>query len=286
MSIEIIEQRLAQYQCKTSLDERNALKEITQEIALMALSKANFFKEAEFHGGTALRILYGLQRFSEDLDFALMKPSQAFSLNYYLERMADDFLAYGYKVEISDRTEVQKTVQKQFLKVDSLGKLIHLQYPLNKSERKIKVKFEIDTNPPLGAKTELKYLTFPLAFSILAKDLPSSFSGKLHALLCRSYVKGRDWYDFIWYLTNKSSINFILLKNALYQQGPWKGQSLTINKNWLIEHLAAKVQSIDWDEVKQDVLPLLRANEISSLDLWKKDFFLALVVRLQQDIED
>ncbi len=281
MSIELIEQRLALYQCKTTLDEQNALKEITQEIALMALSKANFFKFAEFHGGTALRILYGLQRFSEDLDFALLKPSQVFSLNHYLEHMVDDFLAYGYEVEISDRTEVQKTIQKQFLKVDSIGKLIHLQYPLNKAHRKIKVKFEIDTNPPQGANTEIKYLTFPLAFSILAKDLPSSFSGKLHALLCRPYVKGRDWYDFIWYNTNKITVNFKLLENALYQQGPWQEQRLDVDKNWLIENLIIKVHSIDWRKVRQDVQPLLKPIEVSSLDLWGKDFFLAQIANLQ-----
>ena len=131
MSVTIIEQRLKQYQCKTKLDEQNALKEITQEIALLALSKAHFFKEAEFHGGTALRILYGLQRFSEDLDFALLAPNPHFQLNQFLQHMTDEFQAFGYEIQISDRKEVQKTAQKQFLKVDSIGKLLNLQFPLN-----------------------------------------------------------------------------------------------------------------------------------------------------------
>lgn len=281
MSVEIIERRLATYQSKTVLEEQQALKEITQEIALMALSKSDFFKEAEFHGGTALRILYGLQRFSDDLDFALLSPRNDFDLSKYLESMKEDFQAYGYEVDISDRTEVQKNVQKQFLKVDSLGKLLQLQYPSNKSHKKIKVKFEVDTNPPIGAITEIKYLTFPLAFSVLAKDLPSSFAGKLHALLCRTFNKGRDWYDFIWYVSNRVSINLKLLENALVQQGPWQSQRLSVDKEWLLENLINKVQSINWEEMKRDVFPLLKLNEVPSLSVWKEEFFLAQVEQLK-----
>lgn len=275
MSVTIIEQRLKQYQCKTKLDEQNALKEITQEIALLALSKAHFFKEAEFHGGTALRILYGLQRFSEDLDFALLAPNPHFQLNQFLQHMTDEFQAFGYEIQISDRKEVQKTAQKQFLKVDSIGKLLNLQFPLNKADKQIRIKFEIDTNPPLGATTEIKFLNFPLPFSILAKDLGSSFAGKVHALLCRTYDKGRDWYDFIWYVTYKSPINLTLLSHALKQQGPWQGENVLVTQNWLISALKDKIETIDWEDVKQDVAPLLKPNEIESLRLWGIDFFLA-----------
>lgn len=277
MSIEIIEQRLKSYQCKTRLDERNALKEITQEVALMALSKAHFFREAEFHGGTALRILYGLQRFSEDLDFALLKPNPDFDLNHYLKHMSEEFETFGYHTQISDRSEVRKTVQKQFLKVDSIGKLLTLQYPMNRDEKKIKIKFEIDTNPPLGAITEIKYLTFPLPFSVLAKDATSSFAGKLHALLCRSFDKGRDWYDFIWYITHKTPINFTLLSNAIHQQGPWQGQNISVNKTWLLQQLRHKISSVHWENVKNDVSALIKPHEMTSLDLWQRDFFLAQV---------
>jgi predicted nucleotidyltransferase component of viral defense system len=275
MSIEIIQQRLRHYQCMTKLDEQNALKEIVQEISLMALARADFFKVAEFHGGTALRILYGLQRFSEDLDFALLKSNVNFSLDHFLSHMTDEFEAYGFKVDVSDRTEVKKTVQKQFLKVDSLGKLFFLEYPLDKSDRKIKIKFEVDTNPPEGAVTEIKYLTFPLAYAVLAKDIASSFSGKLHALLCRSFDKGRDWYDFIWYVSNKAPVNFILLKNALFQQGPWQGEVLPINKEWLMDSLTTKIRSINWDDVRNDVRPLLKANELASLAVWGTPFFMS-----------
>ncbi len=282
MSIDIIQQRLKQYDCKTKLDEQNALKEITQEIALLALSKAHFFKEAEFHGGTALRVLYNLQRFSEDLDFALIKPNPNFQLSQYLQHMTNEFQAFGYEIEISDRKEVHKTVQKQFIKVDSIGKLLNLQYPLNRADRSIRIKFEIDTNPPLGAETEIKFLTFPLPFSILAKDLPSSFAGKLHALLCRQYDKGRDWYDFIWYITYKTPINLPLLSHALKQQGPWQGENISVNHNWIISALKNKIETLNWAAVKQDVTPLLKPNDIESLRLWGIDFFLAQLDTLNQ----
>ncbi len=281
MSIEIVQQRLDSYKTKTRLDEQNALKEITQEIALMALSKADFFKSAEFHGGTALRILYGLNRFSEDLDFALLKPNSHFDLNHYLKYMTEEFEAFGYHVHVDDRAAIKKTVQKQFLKVDSLGKLLNLQYPLNKADRQIKIKFEIDTNPPVGATTEIKFVIFPTPFSVVAKDLPSSFAGKLHALLCRTYDKGRDWYDFIWYLQNKTSVNFKLLTNALHQQGPWQGQELLINNDWLIQQLRLKILSINWNDIKNDVRVFLKPNELSSLELWKTDFFLSLLDKLK-----
>lgn len=277
MNSNIIQKRLDEYQCKTLLDEKNALKEITQEIALLSLSKANFFKEAEFHGGTALRILHSLQRFSEDLDFALLKPNPEFNLNYYLEHMAQEFELFNYTIHISDRATVEKTVQKQFLKVDSIGKELILQYPLNKSHQKIKIKFEVDTNPPSGATTEIHYLTFPVGFSVVAKDLPSSFAGKLHALLCRKYIKGRDWYDFIWYVTHKTQINFNLLSHALMQQGPWQNQKLNVNFNWLNDSLKEKIKSIDWNEARNDLRPLIKPYEIASLDLWQQDFFLSLL---------
>lgn len=280
MNSNIIQKRLDEYQCKTLLDEKNALKEITQEIALLSLSKANFFKEAEFHGGTALRILHNLQRFSEDLDFALLKPNPAFSLNHYLEHMAQEFELFNYTIHISDRATVEKTVQKQFLKVDSIGKELILQYPLNKSHQKIKIKFEVDTNPPSGATTEIHYLSFPVGFSVLAKDLPSSFAGKLHALLCRKYIKGRDWYDFIWYVTHKTQINFNLLSHALMQQGPWQNQKLNVDFKWLNDSLKEKIKSIDWNEAKNDLRPLIKPYEIASLDLWQEDFFLSLLKKM------
>jgi len=280
VSIEIIEQRLKKYDCQNRLDEINAIKEISQEIALMALSKSGFFKVAEFHGGTALRIIYGINRFSEDLDFALLAPQTDFTLGKYLTCISDDFEAYGFYVDLADRKDATKTIQKQFLKVSSLGTEISLIYPKDRAERRIKIKFELDTNPPIAANTEIKYLVFPLAFSVLTKDLPSMFAGKLHALLCRPYEKGRDWYDFIWFASNRIPVNYALLENAIYQQGPWAKTPITVNQKWLVESLCHKIQHLSWGNLVSDVRPLLKAYEQDSLDIWGEAFFLDLVKKL------
>lgn len=285
MTIHIIQEKLDQYKCTNQLEEENALKEITQEIALMSLSRHEFFKVAEFHGGTALRILYGLQRFSEDLDFALLMPDPSFALLPYLNAMTNEFLEYGYDISIQDRSKIGNPIQKAFLKDDSLGKILKLRYPMLKGKSKhLKIKFEIDINPPQWGSTELKYLDFPFPYEIVAKDLPSSFAGKIHALLCRGYLKGRDWYDFNWYVSKKSTVNFPFLMSALEQNGPFMNESNAVDKNWLITKLNEKIKSIDWKEAKQDVAKFIRPIEQESLSIWSPAFFHSRVEKLKEII--
>jgi len=265
MSIDIIQNKLEQYRCKNLLEEENAIKEITQEIALLALSRAGFFKIAEFHGETALRILYKLPRFSEDLDFALLQPNSEIELLPFLNKMVDEFLSYGYDIEVND-----------YSKDSSIRKALSLRYPvLNGMRKKIKIKVEVDSNPPDGATVVTKYLNFPQSFSIQCKDLASSFAGKCHALLCRSYIKGRDWYDFIWYMARNTEINYVLLQNALIQQGPWQGQIIKCNSKWLKDQLIGKIESIEWKDAANDVSSFLSENEQRSLEVWSKDFFIS-----------
>lgn len=278
MSIEIIKNRLAQYNCETQIAEEHAIKEITQEIILMSLSRQGFFVKAEFHGGTALRILYGLPRFSEDLDFALHTPNKDFSLLQYMPQIVGELRAFGYEFEIQDRSKANNAVQKAFLKDNSIGKIL-LLHSAN-FNKKIKIKLEIDSNPPLGADLGLKYLTFPFPFSIEAKTLSSSFSGKIHALLCRNYIKGRDWYDFIWYISRNTEINFLLLKNALIQQGPWQSQQLTIDVAWLQAALEQKIRQIDWNQAALDVMHFVPIIEQQSFAIWSANFFLSELNKL------
>lgn len=279
MSLDLIRERLLSYQLETTHEKEQALKEITQEIILMSLSRQDFFSHAEFHGGTALRILYGLQRFSEDLDFALLTPNSHFSLRPYLETLARELKAFGYDFEIKDRSAADNIVKKAFLKDDSIGKVLELtQGP---SSKKIKIKLEVDSNPPAGAKTEIKYLDFPLPFGVTAKDLPSSFAGKLHALLCRSYVKGRDWYDFIWYVSRKTPVNLVLLENALKQNGPWKDKAMKLTPKRLLDELDNKINHIDWQQAVRDIAPFIGAREQVSLKVWSPDFFHAEVERMR-----
>lgn len=286
MSIKIIQERLNSYKCESRQEEENAVREITQEVALLCLYNADFFKRAAFQGGACLRIFYGTNRFSEDLDFALIAPDPRFGFSNYLENLKKGFEAYGYTIEIQDRAKTKGAVKTLFLKDDSLGKIIDLTHPtIEGRARSIKIKLEIDCDPPSGAKIENKFHDFPLNFSVTAHDLPSLFATKSHALLCREYTKGRDWYDFLWYAGRKVGINFELLSNAIDQQGPWQGQNIKVDKKWYLEEMAKKIESTDWEEAKQEVQRFLRPIELKALELWNSDLFLASIAKLGETLQ-
>lgn len=274
MSVAVIQEKLLAYQCKTLLEQENALKEIMQEIALMALSRAGFFQVAAFQGGTCLRILYGLERFSEDLDFILDKPDKNFSWYDYLNNMQEEFNAYGFELELKNREKVVGAVKTAFLKTDSQGGFLIIK-DLRTNKPKLRIKLEIDTHPPEGSRYELKYLDFPLPYSIKTQDFPSLFAGKCHALLCRNYTKGRDWYDFVWYVSKQTPINFSLLNHAILQTNPRKEKFAHVTPKWFFNQLKTKIVHTDWDEAKQDVARFLRPRELATLELWSKDFFLS-----------
>lgn len=287
MDIKIIENRLKQYNIHSKQDELNAVKEIMQEIALAALARTNFFRQAAFQGGTCLRILYGLSRFSEDLDFIVLNTVHPFEWKPFLEKMQFEFETYGLHLEIQDRSTVDNAVKKAFIKEDSFGKLLTLMYPRSVSDiQKIQIKLEIDTNPPLGSQVEVKYVDFPYPFSVTVQEPATLFAGKCHAMLCREYVKGRDWFDFIWYVSQKTPINYLFLKNGLVQSGVWKNEMLSVTKDWVIEALNTKIKSIDWDGAKQDVMRFLRPRELESLMLWGVPFFLQAVEKLAAYLSD
>ena len=283
MSIKIIQERLDSYGCRSQQEEANALREITQEVALAALSRTDFFKKAAFQGGTCLRVFYSLDRFSEDLDFILKKPDMDFQLEPYLKPLAVELHAYGYHLEIVDRSKAGQAVKKCFLKDDSLGKLLFLQHAKGAAGRsKIKIKFEVDANPPAGSDFENKFLDYPFAFAVTAQDLPSLFAGKSHALLCREYGKGRDWYDFIWYVSRKVKINFTFLSNALNQVGPWAGQNVPVDKNWYHKEMKKKILSVAWPEIAAEMSRFLKPEALATLKVWDREFFLDRLGKLVQ----
>ncbi len=282
MSIKLIQDRLNSYNCKSEMEEEQAVREITQEVALAALGRTDFFKHAVFQGGTCLRIFYGLNRFSEDLDFILKEPNSDFKLQPHLGALAEELQAYGYNVDITDRSKADITVKKAFIKDDSIGKVLQLNYagktgPL----RKIRIKLEIDTNPPIGSQTEIKYLDFPFISSVIVQDKPSLFAGKVHALLCREYIKGRDWYDFLWYTSRGIKINYKFLASALKQLGPWKGQDVDVDLEWCKREIAKSIKSIDWKATAEDVRRFVRAAEQRSIDLWSRELFFAQLEKLK-----
>ncbi len=282
MSVKIIQERLDGYEANSFQEEEMALREITQEVALHTLYNTNFYKLAAFHGGTCLRVFYTLNRFSEDLDFALLHPDPEFNFKRYQDHLKHEFQAFGYDVEIIERKNLQTPVKSIFLKEDSIGKFLNLRYQkLDGRQKSIKIKLEIDTNPPEGAEVENKYSDFPLNFAVTAHKLSSLFAGKIQALLSRTYTKGRDWYDFLWYAGRKTEINFDFITTGLNQTGPWAGQNIQVDKPWVLGQLRNKIKGINWDEAKNDVQRFLKPNELKSLELWTKDFFLTKLDNLE-----
>ena len=275
MSVQMIRERLASYNCQTALEELQALREITQEVALAALGRGDFFKHALFQGGTCLRIFYGLNRFSEDIDFILRGPNPRFDLKDALQGVQDELSAYGYQMEIADRATADTAVRKAFLKDSSIGKLIQLRHAYQTGlPAKIRIKLEVDTNPPEGTGTALEYLDFPFVSAVAVQDKPSLFAGKVHALLCREYIKGRDWHDFVWYTSQRIDVNETFLSSALNQFGPWRNQHAVANETWVTNELEKKIVSVNWKQAAEDVRRFLPAKEQPSLSLWSTDLFL------------
>ena len=281
MSVEIIQERLTTYGCKSTLEEEQALREITQEIILAGLGRTDLFGRAGFQGGTCLRIFHSLNRFSEDMDFALEAADPTFQLAPYLERVSEEVAVYGYELEIDDRSKAGATVRQAFRKDDSVGRVLSLQYqPRTGPMRKLRIKLEIDTNPPLGASYEMPVMDYPFPSAVRVFDLPSLFAGKLHALLCRNYLKGRDWYDFVWYTARRTPINHTLLSSALDQQGPWKNQEPKSDNAWCVEQLRTMITKLDWTQARRDVQRFVKAHELPSLELWKPEYFLQQCTKL------
>lgn len=282
MSVQVIQERLAAYGCKSTIEEEHALREITQDVVLAGLGRTDFFGRAGFQGGTCLRIFHSLNRFSEDMDFALCEADQTFTLLPYIEQVRLELDAYGYRLEIDDRSKAGQTVRQAFVKDDSIGRLLHLDYrPRTGPMRKLRIKLEVDTNPPDGASYEMPVLDYPFPSAVRVHDLPSLFAGKIHALLCRNYLKGRDWYDFIWYTARNTPINHDLLCSALDQQGPWRGQRPETDNAWCVEQLSAAIESLDCRQAQRDVQRFVKPHELPSLELWTREYFLSQCRKLE-----
>jgi len=283
--IDLIKQRLDEYEVVGPLEEENALKEIVQEIMLFALWQADFFEIAAFQGGTSLRILHGLNRFSEDIDFILMQPNPSFSWQPYLEKMSETCNEFGIKPEVLDKSHMDRNVKAALIKDDSIANQLNLSFMNNKQAQKLKIKLEIDCNPPSGSGFEYSYLDFPVDFEVCHQDMSSNFALKTHALLCRPYLKGRDWYDFNWYVAQEVTPNLGLLKNALEQYGPWQGQALNVDREWLVNALGEKIASINWKNAANDVERFLKPMEQKSLKLWNERFYMNKLSKLDKLIK-
>lgn len=282
----IIEQMLSKYEIKNTIDEINALKEIIQEIVLSGLSRGGFFDEAAFYGGTALRIFYKLDRFSEDLDFALVTPNQDFNLSKYFTYVEKELKSYGLNLEISIKQKnIDSNITSAFVKGNTLEHILKFfpneqNHKYNNILKNIKIKFEVDINPPSGATYEEQYKLLPSPHQIKLYDKESLLAGKIHAILCRNWntrTKGRDLYDYIFFLANDTKVNIELIKNKLIESN-YIDSNNKFDINTLKELLINKFNEIDYNDAAYDVLPFIKNT--SMLNLWNKTFFINITKNL------
>ena len=268
MKNEIFDNMLSRYELATEQQKRNAIFEVNQQIILAGLYAGGFFESAAFYGGTCLRIFHGLQRFSEDMDFSLLAPDESFDFSKYFQPIVDAFALVGREVEIT------KKDKKSFGKVESafLKDNTDVYDVTFQTEKSIKIKIEVDTCPPLNFTTEQKLLLQPHSFMTRCFTLPDLFAGKMHALVYRAWknrVKGRDWYDFEWYVRNGVALDFAHLAERCMQ---FNGEDITPES--FKEKLIERLSTADIKQVKEDVLPFVRNHK--ELDIWSNDYFVQL----------
>ena len=284
MSKKNINKILNRYE-NSKVEEQTKIREILQQTALLGLKRSGFFNKAAFYGGTALRILHGLDRFSEDLDFTLLDPDPLFDFAPFLEGMKKELASFGFHMEVTKKKKTLETsIVSAFMKMNT----IELYLAVNEEAKtknlihneKIQIKLEVDIDPPPHARIENRLVLHPTSFHVVTLCKSDLFAGKMSAILFRAWkgrVKGRDWYDLIWYIQNKVPISLIYLESCMKQAGHLLPEE-TLSQNQLIQMLQEKIQSIDWESAKADMYSFITDPE--RLNIWSPAFFLELIEHL------
>ena len=284
---------LQKYDLTNSNSSYDALREILQEIVLLGLYDAGFFKHAAFYGGTALRILHNLPRFSEDLDFSLLESNRDFNLKPYEEAIISTLKAFGFDVTIEIKEKNNSSaIASAFVKGNTIEHLININAPKDITskihrDQAVKIKLEVDTNPPLEFETANVIRLTPRPFSINAFSLPSLYAGKMHAILCRAWStrpKGRDWYDLVWYIANGVELDSIHLKARLSQSCRYLEENniqipSELSKETIKDLLLQRIETLDISKAKNDVQPFIK--DIREIELWSKEFFVAVIENMK-----
>jgi len=281
----MIKQWLEEYKSKNLEEAEQALRQIMQEIALAGLQRSGFFEKAAFYGGTALRIFYEIDRFSEDLDFSLLEVNPDFSLEPYLDGIVNEFKAMGMEITVKEKNKTNKTnIDSAFLKSETVWKELVLEDVIPQAglgmRPHIKIKLEVDTKPPFGFETEEKLLLKPFSFYVKCFVLSDLFAGKVHALLFRKWkqrVKGRDWYDMEWYIKNGVPLNLDHFLIRAKDSGDWKKES--ISKKEFMKLLENKIENISYKNVRDDVVRFIRDDKV--LDIWSANYFKDLIEKIR-----
>lgn len=284
---EALAQMISKYECRRLEDTVRALREIMQQIALLGLWRSKFFENTAFYGGTAMRVLYGLDRFSEDLNFSLLKPMRQFNIAKYLAALQKELEGFGFDVRAEQRNKaVKSAVQSAFLKANTLNQLLvietaeEIMHEVPRGQV-LKIKLEVDTDPPPGFSTRTKYLLQPIPFAVRVYALPDLFAGKMHAILCRKWkirVKGRDWYDLVWYAARHPELHLSHLEQRMRQSGHWESnEALSAESFDTLMHNA--IERLDVDQARREVEPFV--SNPDSLEVWSRDFFRDVASRIQ-----
>lgn len=264
------ESMLAGYASNDGSSTPNAEQEVCQKIALAGLHRGGFFEHAAFYGGTCLRMFHGLPRFSEDMDFSLVEKRDDVHLENYFDAIREEFHLAGFEIDIVKKEK--KTfgrVESAFLKENTETYDIKFQ-----TKKMVKVKIELDTDPPLLFNTEQRLLLKPYSFMTRCFILPDLFAGKMHALVYRAWqhrIKGRDWFDFEWYVRNEVPLDFQHLQARIRE---FSDQD--VSRKEFMEQLRSKLSTANIENVKQDVLPYISSNQYHELEIWSNDYFLQL----------
>jgi predicted nucleotidyltransferase component of viral defense system len=283
---ESITRMLRRYEYQSVDDYMRALREIMQEIALLGLWRSKFFEKAAFYGGTALRILYGMDRFSEDLDFSLLTPATNFELSRYSAAVERELRSFGFETRMTVREKKEESpVQSAFLKANTLKCLLTIKtdkiidWPIPR-DQVLKIKIEVDTDPPSGFSTENKFVLQPIPFSVRTLVLPDLFAGKMHAVLCRrwkSRVKGRDWYDLVWYAANHPQLHLSHLEQRMTQSGHLK-QDEQMNREKFFALTTEAIDKLDVSHARKEAETFVKNPE--ALEVWSREFFQDVVSRI------
>jgi len=282
---------LEKYDLSTADKTYEALREILQEIVLLGLYRADFFNHAVFYGGTALRILYGLDRFSEDLDFSLLKADKDFDLGLYEKSIVESLASFGFEVNIQLKNQ-EGVIKSAFLKGNTAQHLLNIKAPDDVIQkygqgRLVKIKLEVDTEPPLAFQSEKKTQLLPAPFLIHTMTISSLFAGKVHAILCRNWSsrpKGRDWYDLVWYIAHGYPLDLTHLNARLQQSCSWQEKEgvvlpKSVTKETLLELLKKRIEALDVANAKRDIEPFI--SDVRVLDIWSREFFVSVVKRIE-----
>ncbi|MFA6086060.1 nucleotidyl transferase AbiEii/AbiGii toxin family protein [Mucilaginibacter sp.] len=281
----MIKEWIEEYKPANQQEAKDALREIMQEIALAGLSRASFFEKAAFYGGTALRIFYGLDRFSEDLDFSLLEVEPEFSLGKYQDAIINEFRSLGMQVVVKEKQKSKHTnIDSAFLKSETIWKELVLESIIPQSGlnqvANITIKIEVDREPPMGFDTEEKLLLRPVSFYVKCFTLPNLFAGKMHALLFRKWgtnVKGRDWYDMEWYIRKGIPLNLAHFVIRAKDSGDWDKEKITESE--FRELLKQKIDTVKMDYVINDIRRFIK--DPKALDIWSPKYFHDLVAKLK-----